>query len=163
MRYGEGYSVVPRPVFGNGLLYLSSGFDRPVLYAIDPAKASGDVTETHVRWTQPKGAPNTPSVVVIGNEVYKVSDAGIASCLNAATGEAYWSERLGGNFSASPVAAEGRIYFVNEAGVTSVVRADKTFSLVAKNDLGERSLASPALDEGAIFIRTETKMWKIGK
>jgi outer membrane protein assembly factor BamB len=163
VRYGEGYSVVPRPVFGNGLLYVSSGFDRPVLYAIDPTKANGDVTETHVRWTQAKGAPNTPSPLVIGNEVYMVSDAGIASCLKAATGEAYWSERLGGNFSASPVAVEGRIYFVNEAGVTFVVGASHEFALLAKNDLGERSLASPAVDDGAIFIRTETKLWKIGK
>src|SRR6185369_15874294 len=121
------------------------------------------VTETHVRWTQPKSAPNTPSALVIGNEVYMVSDAGIASCLNGATGEAYWSERLGGNFSASPVTAEGRIYFVNEAGVTFVVQSDKKFELVAKNDLGERSLASPAVDESAIFIRTETKLWRIGK
>jgi outer membrane protein assembly factor BamB len=108
VRYGQGYSVVPRPVFGNGLLYVSSGFDRPVLYAIDPARASGDVTEKQVRWTQAKGAPNTPSPLLVGNEVYMVSDAGIASCLNGATGEAYWSERLGGNFSASPVTAEGR-------------------------------------------------------
>jgi outer membrane protein assembly factor BamB len=163
VKYGEGYSVVPRPVFGNGLLYVSSGFDRPVLYAIDPANAKGDVTETNVRWTQAKGAPCTPSPLLVGNEVYMVSDAGIASCLNAATGEVYWSERLGGNFSASPVVAEGRIYFVNEAGITFVVKADKKFELLAKNDLEERSLASPAVDQGALFIRTETKLWRIGK
>jgi outer membrane protein assembly factor BamB len=163
VRYGEGYSVVPRPVFGNGLLYLSSGFDRPVLYAIDPSRARGDATESHVRWKQAKGAPTTPSPLLIGNELYMVSDGGIASCLNALTGDVFWSERLGGGFSASPVAAEGRIYFVNESGTTFVLRAGKTFELLAKNDLNERSLASPALDEGALFIRTESHLWRIGK
>jgi outer membrane protein assembly factor BamB len=163
VRYGEGYSVVPRPVFGNGLLYLSSGFDRPIVYAIDPSGAMGDATASHIRWTQPKGAPNTPSPLLIGNELYMVSDAGIASCLDARTGQPHWSERVGGGFSASPVAAEGKIYFLNESGVTSVVRAGKSFELLAKNDLGERALASPALDNGAIFIRTESRLWRLGK
>jgi outer membrane protein assembly factor BamB len=163
VRYGEGYSVVPRPVFGNGLLYLSSGFDRPVLYAIDPSRATGDATESHVRWKQAKGAPTTPSPLLLGSELYMVSDGGIASCLNALTGDIFWSERLGGGFSASPVAAEGRIYFVNESGITFVARAGKTFEILAKNDLNERSLASPALDDGALFIRTESHLWRIGK
>lgn len=163
VRYGEGYSVVPRPVFDHGLLYLSSGFDRPILYAIDPAGASGDATESHVRWKQAKGAPTTPSPLLLGDELYMVSDGGIASCLNALTGDVYWSERLGGGFSASPVAAEGRIYCVNESGVTSVVRAGKTFEILATDDLGERSLASPALDDGSIFIRTESHLWRIGR
>ncbi len=163
VRYGEGYSVVPRPVFGHGLLYLSSGYDRPMLYAIEPAGASGDATESHVRWKQAKGAPNTPSPLLIGNELYIVSDGGIASCLNALTGEAHWSERLGGDFSASPVTTEGRIYFVNESGLAFVLHAGKAFEILAKNDLNERSLASPALDEGAIFLRTESHLWRIGK
>ncbi|MDB6041276.1 MAG: outer rane biosis protein [Verrucomicrobiales bacterium] len=163
VRYGEGYSVVPRPVFGHGLVYLSSGFDRPILYAIDPARATGDATESHVRWKQAKGAPTTPSPLLLGDELYMVSDGGIASCLNALTGEVHWSERLGGGFSASPVAAEGRIYCVNESGVTSVVRAGKTFEILATNDLGERSLASPALDDASIFIRTESHLWRIGR
>jgi outer membrane protein assembly factor BamB len=163
VRYGEGYSVVPRPVFGNGLLFVSSGFDRAVLYAIDPAHASDDVTETHVRWTQPRGAPLTPSPLLLGNDLFIVSDAGVAACLNSATGHPFWSERLGGNFSASPIQAEDRIYFLSESGVTFVVRAAEHFELLAKNDLGERSLASPALDNGAIFIRTDSKLWRIGR
>jgi outer membrane protein assembly factor BamB len=162
VRYGQGYSVVPRPVFGNGLLYICSGFDRPVLYAIDPSGAKGDATESAIKWQQAKGVPTTPSLLLAGNEVYMVSDGGIASCLDAMTGEVIWSERLGGNFSASPVLAEGRIYMVNEAGTTFVLRADRKFQLLAKNDLSERALASPALDNGAIFIRTESHLWKIG-
>lgn len=161
--YGEGYSVVPRPVYAHGLLYLSSGFDKATFYAIKPAGATGDATATNVAWTLAKGAPHTPSAVVVGDEVYVVSDAGIATCANATTGEVYWSERLGGNFSASPVVVDDRIYFVNESGVGYVVKASKTYELLATNALGEKSLASPAVADGVLYIRTESHLWKIGK
>jgi outer membrane protein assembly factor BamB len=163
VRYGEGYSVVPRPVYAHGLLFLSSGFDRPVIYAINPKGAQGDATDTHVVWTATKGAPTTPSPLVIGDELYLVSDGGIASCFDTRTGKVHWSERLGGGFSASPVAAEGRIYFQNESGVGYVVKAGTKYELLAKNDLGERSLASPAILDDCIFIRTESHLWRIGK
>jgi outer membrane protein assembly factor BamB len=159
--YGEGYSVVPRPVFAHGLLFLSSGFDAPMIHAIKAAGASGDATATNVVWTQRKGAPSTPSALVLGDEVYFVSDGGIATCADARSGEVRWSERLGGNFSASPVAAEGRVYFQNEAGVGFVVKAGKTYELLATNNLGERTLASPAVADGALFLRSEHHLWKI--
>jgi outer membrane protein assembly factor BamB len=159
--YTEGYSVVPRPVFAHGLLFVSSGFDRPVLHAIRPDGATGDATATHIAWTISKGGPLTPSPLVLGDELYFVSDAGIATCADARTGQAHWTERLGGGFSASPFAAEGRIYFQNEAGVCFVVRAGKIFELLAKNDLSERTLASPAAIDKAIFIRSEKHLWKI--
>ena len=159
--YGEGYSVVPRPVYAHGLLFLSSGFDAAVLYAIRPEGAVGDATADHVAWTLKKGAPHTPSVVVVDDSLFCVSDAGIASCVDALTGEVRWSERLAGNFSASPVVAEGRIYFQNETGFTHVVKASKTFELLATNELGERTLASPAVTDGALFIRGETHLFKL--
>ncbi len=159
--YGEGYSVVPRPVFAHGLVFVSSSFDAPVLYAIRPDGASGDVSATSVAWTSRKGAPHTASPLVLGDEIYFVSDAGIATCADARTGEVHWSERLGGGFSASPVAAEGRIYFQNEAGVGYVVKVGPKFELLATNDLAERSLASYAVADGAIFIRTEKHVWKV--
>ena len=159
--YGEGYSVVPRPVFANGLLFISSGFDAPVLHALRPDGASGDVTATHIAWTSRKGAPLTASILALGEEIYFVSDAGIATCEDAKTGEVHWSERLGGGFSASPVAAEGRIYFQNEAGAGYVVKAGTKFELLASNDLAERSLASYAVADGVIFIRTEKHLWKV--
>lgn len=163
VNYGEGYSVVPRPVFSHGLLFLSSGFDTGSVYAIKPEGASGDATETNVAWKAQKGAPKTPSMVVVGDELYYISDNGIATCANALTGEVYWAERLGGDFSASPVAAEGRIYFQSETGIGYVVKAGKTFELLAKNEMGERSLASPAFADGTIYLRTEGHLWKIGK
>jgi outer membrane protein assembly factor BamB len=162
VRYGEGYSVVPRPVYAHGLLYVSSGFDSPVLYAIRPAGAAGDATETHVAWKARKGAPCTPSPLVVGDEVYFVSDSGVATCADASTGAVHWTERLDGNFSASPVSAEGRVYFQNESGVGYVVEAARAFRLLAENDLGEPSLASYAVADGALFIRTGVHLWRIG-
>lgn len=158
---GTGYSVVPRPAFAEGLLFVSSGYDAAVLYAIRPEGASGDATGTHVAWQTGKGAPNTPSVLPLGGDVYFVADNGIATCADARTGKVHWTERLEGEFSASPVAAEGRVYFQSEDGVGFVVRASKSFELLAENDLGERSLASYAVTDGAMFIRTENHLWKI--
>ncbi len=161
--YGEGYSVIPRPVFAHGLLFLGSGYDRAAFYAIKPAGAAGDATATNIAWSISKGAPHTPSAIVVGEEVYFVSDAGIATCADARTGEVRWSERLGGNFSASPIAVDGRVYFQNETGVGYVVKAGQTYELLATNDLGERSLASYAVADGTLFIRTEAHLWKIAR
>ena len=162
VNYGEGYSVVPRPIFADGLIYLSSGFDFPVIYAIDPAGAKGDATGSHVAWTHPKGAPNTPSLLAVGAEIYSVSDKGFVTCLDARTGNLNWTGRMEGTFSASPVFAEGRIYLQSEAGKGFVIAAGKTFKLISEDDLGERSLASDAVIDGALFIRTEHHLWKIG-
>jgi outer membrane protein assembly factor BamB len=95
--------------------------------------------------------------------LYCVSDSGIASAVEAKTGTVVWSERLGGDFSASIVYADGRLYFQNESGVGFVVKPGRTFELLSKNDLGERTLASYAVDDGALFIRTAGHLYRIGK
>jgi outer membrane protein assembly factor BamB len=100
---------------------------------------------------------------VDGDEVYFVSDNGVATCLDAHTGEVHWTERLGGGFSASPVLAEGRLYFTNEDGTTYVLRAGKVYELLATNELGERALASPAVDDAALYLRTASHLWRIGE
>ena len=163
VNYGEGFSVVPRPVFAHGRLYVATGFARPSLLAIDPQGARGDATESHIAWEHDRGVPNTPSMLVAGDEVYFVSDKGVASCLDAHMGEVRWTERLGGNFSASPVLAEGRIYFTNEDGRTYVIRQGIEYQLLATNELGERTFASPATAEGALFVRSESHLWRIGR
>lgn len=163
VRYGDGFSVVPRPVYAHGMVYVSSGFMRASLLAIDPRGAHGDVTESNVVWQHDEGVPYTPSLVVAGDEIYFVSDRGVASCLDAHTGEEHWSKRLGGGFSASPVAADGHVYFVNEDGATYVVAASTDYELLATNELGERSLASSAVDDGTLYLRTESHLWRIGR
>lgn len=158
-RYGDGYSVIPRPVFGHGMVFLATGYDRPNAMAIR-VDGKGDVTDTHVAWSVSRGAPNTPSLVLDGEELYMVSDAGIASCLEAKTGTVIWSERLGGNFSASPVLAAGRLYFQNEEGVGFVVKAGRRYELLARNDIQERTLASPAFVGDSIVLRGATHLYR---
>jgi outer membrane protein assembly factor BamB len=161
--YDEGYSVVPCPVYAQGLLVLSKGFDQPMMIAIRPEGAAGDVTATNVAWRIGKNASHTPSAVVAGDEVYFVSDGGFATCADLKTGKVHWTERLGGNFSASPVVAEGRVYIPSEAGVVFVFKAGTAYELLAKNDLGERTLASPAPIEQGVILRSESHLWRIGK
>jgi outer membrane protein assembly factor BamB len=156
----NGYSVIPRPVYGHGLIFMSTGFMSPSLLAIKP-DGQGDVTETHVAWKASKAAPATPSPLLVGDEVYMVSDTGTATCLDAKTGKVHWQERLGGGYSASPLCADGKIYFQNEKGVGTVVKAGTKFELLAKNDLGEATLASYAVADGALFIRTDKNLYRI--
>jgi outer membrane protein assembly factor BamB len=162
VRY-TGYSVIPRPVYGHGLVFLSTSYDSPTVLAIRP-DGQGDVTDTHVKWSLKKGAPHTPSLLLIGEELYMVSDNGLASCVDAKTGKVHWSKRLSGKgYSASPIAAGGRVYFLAENGVGTVVKAGKTFELVSNNDIGERTLASYAVSDGALFLRTASKLYRLGK
>ena len=151
VRYADGYSVVPRPVFGHGLLYLSSGFDSPSLLAIRP-DGRGDVTDTHIAWTLRKAAPLTPSPLLVGKELYTVSDNGIASCLDAKTGKPHWQERIGTKFSASPMLADGKVYFLSEDGVGVVVKASPKFEVLSKNPMKESALASFAAADGCALL-----------
>ena len=160
VRYGEGYSVVPRPVFAHGLLFIATGYNRADLLAIR-ADGAGDVTDTHIAWRTTKGAPLTPSVVVVGDELYAVADSGVASCFDAKSGAVHWQERIEGNYSASPIATDGKIYFLSEEGVGTVVKAAKTFEKIAVNKLQERTLASYAVANGALFIRSAAHLYRI--
>lgn len=161
--YPGGYSVVPRPVFGHGMVYLSSGYDTPVLLAIK-TDGTGDVTNSHVLWKLKTGAPRNASPLLVGNEIYTVSDNGIAQCTDAKTGKVHWKNRLTGAYSASPIVAGGKVYFLDEQGHTTVVEAATTYKEVARNSLGEpgeTSLASPAVDGGALYLRTHPHLWRI--
>jgi outer membrane protein assembly factor BamB len=161
VQYPGGYSVVPRPVYGAGLLYVCTGYDAPTLVAIRPEGAAGDVTETHVAWRVKKAVPHNPSPLLVDGSLYLVSDRGVATCLDARTGDERWHEHLGGEFSASPIYADGKIYFQNEAGEGIVLNPGPAFEELARNPLGEKSLASYAVGDGALFIRTERHLARI--
>jgi outer membrane protein assembly factor BamB len=161
VRYGDGFSNVPRPVYGNGLVYICTGFQEPMLLAVR-VDGHGDVTRTHVAWSLRRGVPLTPSPVLFGDELYMVSDSGIAACVDARTGTELWRARLGGNFSASPVFADGRIYFLSEEGKSIVVEAGRSFKVLSINELDGETLASMAISGGSIFIRTQAHLYRIG-
>jgi len=156
----DGYSVVPKPVFANGRVYVATGFNRASLLAIRP-DGTGDVTDTHVEWSTKKSIPKTPSIVATGDLLLLVSDDGIASCLEQATGEEVWKERLGGGFSSSPTLIGDRLYMTAESGKTVVVRAARQFEKLAENDLGERTLASMAVAGSAIYLRTADALYRL--
>src|SRR4029453_6351919 len=124
--YADGFSNVPRPVFGHGLVYIATGFQQPSLIAVR-ADGTGDVTRTHIAWTLRRAAPYTPSPLLVGDELYVVSDIGIASCLDAVTGKTHWIQRLDGNSSASPTFADGHIYFMSEEGTATIIAPGREF------------------------------------
>lgn len=159
VRY-EGYSVIPRPVYGHGLVYIITGYDTPQLLAIR-VDGQGDVTESHIAWTAKRAVPHSASLLLVGDELYMVSDLGVASCLDAKSGTVHWQERLGGGFSASPLGAPGRIYFQNEEGQGTVLKAGRQFEKLATNALKERTLASYAVADKAIFLRTDQHLYRI--
>ena len=158
--YPDGFSNVPRPVFGHGLVYIATGFQQPSLLAVR-ADGAGDVTKTHVAWTLKRGAPLTPSPLLVGDELFVVNDGGIASCLDAKTGATHWVQRLGGAFSASPVFADGRVYFLSEEGTSTVLAPGKEFNKLAESTLDGAILASMAVSERSIFIRTMTHLYRL--
>jgi outer membrane protein assembly factor BamB len=159
--YEDGFSNVPRPVYGHGLVYIATGFQQPSLLAVRP-DGTGDVTQTHVAWTLQRAAPYTPSPLLVDEELYVINDLGIVTCLDAGTGKVRWQQRIGGNHSASPVFADGRIYFLSEEGVATVIAPGTAFRLLATNELDGAMLASMAVSRGSIFIRTQTHLYRLG-
>ncbi|MBL9190637.1 MAG: PQQ-binding-like beta-propeller repeat protein [Opitutaceae bacterium] len=162
VRYGGGYSVVPRPVFAHELLFVGTGYNRADLLAIR-ADGEGDVTDTHIVWRTTKGAPLTPSVLAVGDELYAVADSGVVTCFDAKTGTVHWQERIAGNYSASPIHAEGKLYFLSEDGIGTVLMAGRTFETIAVNKIEERTLASYAVADGALFLRSAAHLYRIGR
>ena len=155
---GMTFEVIPTPVVGHGLVFASSGRAGPTM-AIKPG-GSGDVTATHVAWSSPKGSPFVPSGIVVGDLLYLINDMqSILTVHEAATGTLVYQNRLGvaqrEGFSASPVHVNGKIFFTNDDGQTFVVEAGRSFKLLHVNELGARTLASPALVDGTWYWRTD--------
>ena len=159
-RYGDGFSNVPRPVYTNGLVLIATGFQQPSLLAVRP-DGTGDVTKTHVAWQLSRGAPLTPSPIAVGAEIYFISDGGIASCVDAATGATLWQQRLGGTYSASPVLAAGYLFFPSEQGVTTVIQPGREYRRVARNTLDGSLLASFAVTDDAIIMRSDSSLYRL--
>ncbi len=156
LNYGVlGFSIVPRPVLGGTRLFMSTSFIKPELLAIDLA---GEPT---IAWRVKKQVPNMPSPLLVGNELYLVADLGVASCLDAKTGDIVWAERLGGNFSSSPLYADGRIYAGNREGSTFVIQPGREYKLLATNVLEGSIMATPAAVGSSLYLRTDKALYRI--
>jgi outer membrane protein assembly factor BamB len=134
------------------------------LVAVKPG-GTGDVGKTHVVWKHKQSVPEVSSPLYYQGQVYMVREGGIVTCLNAATGQVHYKERLGaeGAYFASPVAGDGKVYTCSYAGVVSVLAAGPKYQVLAQHDLGEHIMATPALVEGHIYLRTATQLYAFGK
>ena len=150
------------PLYGHGLVFACMGLAKGELWGIKP-DGSGHVSDTHVAWKVKRGVPNKPSPVLVGDSIFMMDDTGVMSCLDAKSGEEVWRQRMGGNYSASPVYADGRIYFFSEEGKCTVVAASREFKLLAENQLDDGFMASPAVVDGALILRTRTHVYRISQ
>jgi len=157
---GEG--VVPSIVIGDGLIFTTSGFGDSTIRAIRTG-GKGNVTKTHIAWESTDDVSKIPSMLYIRPFLFFVTETGVAKCLRVSTGEEIWRERLGGKHSASPIWADGKIYFLSEKGKTTVIRAAGEFEILAENELNEKCIASPAVSNRQIFIRSEKNIYCIGR
>jgi outer membrane protein assembly factor BamB len=155
-----GMNAAAPPLFGQGLIFVNTGDGGFKQFAVRPG-GTGDVTESHVVWKFQTGVPSRCAPLLIGDLLYMLNEAGIMSCLDPLTGEVVWKHRLGGNFSSSPLSAEGHIYLNGEDGTSHVIAAGRKFELLATNHLDAGCMATPAIAGRAIFHRTKTHLYRI--
>ena len=160
----SGYSNVSRPVYGKGTLFFSTGFGRAEFHAVR-IEGRGDLTATNKVWSVAKSGlvPLSVSPLLVGDELYTITDSGIAACYDAANGKTHWLRRLGAKFWASPVYADGKIYCLDADGTTTVLAAGPKYEALSVNKLDGYAQASPAIVDGAIFLRTDTHLYRIEK
>ena len=154
------HSASTRPVLGHGMIFFPTGFSAGQLFAVRTG-GKGLITDTHVKWKVKRGVSNKPSILLVDDLIYMIGDTGIASCIDAKTGEQVWQQRIGGEYSASPVYADGRLWFFSEDGRTVVLKPGRVFEQVAENRLDEGFLASPAIAGKAFYLRTRTHLYRI--
>ncbi|MDA2925158.1 PQQ-binding-like beta-propeller repeat protein [Acidobacteria bacterium AH-259-L09] len=153
---------VPSPSFGDGIIFTSRGYRSSPYMAIQPG-GRGDISNTHVRWRVPSGGPYVSSIIYYAGLVFMVNEAGIVTCADGKTGETVWKIRVGGVFSASPLAGDGKIYLTSEGGEVIVLRAARQPEILSRNRLEERCLASPAISNGVLFVRTDQHLFAVGR
>ena len=156
----RGFSASFRPVEGEGLVFVPTGYSRSDLWAVRLG-GRGNVTSSHIVWKYSKNVPSKPSPLLLNDLLYLVDDAGVVTCLEAKTGNEVWKERMGGHFSASPLTAEGRIYCFSEEGKTTVLKPGRKFEVIAESQLKDGFMASAAVAGKAFFLRTKTHLYRI--
>ena len=156
----EAHSGSATPVVGDGLIFINMGHGHPELWAVRPG-GSGIVTDSHVAWKVRSNVPTRGSVLLHDGLIYMVDDGGIASCLEAATGKKVWGKRIGGEYSASPLYADGRIYFFSQDGKTTAIAPGREMKVLGESKLDEGFMASPAVSGKALILRTKSHLYRI--
>ena len=159
VRHGKGFSVVPRPVYADGVVFFSTGFGKPQLWAVK-VDGSGDVTDTHVQWSITSGIPAKPSPIVRDGLIYVIEDNGVASCFETSTGDTVWKKRIGGKFSASPLMVGDRIYLGSHEGTVTVISVGRESEVIAENQLDGQIMASPAVVDHSLIMRTADAIYR---
>ncbi len=159
--YSE-HTATAQPLYDGTTLFVNSGFGKAHLFAIDP-RGHGDITDTNVKWVVPKGIGSVPSQLLSDGLIYNVHDAGVASCLDADSGDEIWTERLGGKFSASLLLAGGNLYLFDHDGASYVLKPGREFNLLAKNQLEDGCMASPVPLGDGLLVRTKSALYRIGR
>ena len=154
------HSVAATPLFDRGLVFINTGFGTADLLAVRP-DGQGDVTASHVVWTAKKSIGSKPGQVIVDELIFNVHDKGVATCLDAKTGEELWTQRLGGEFSAALLYGDGKVYFCDHTGTTTVVKPAREYTELAKNQLDDGCLASPAVTGKALIWRTRSALYRI--
>ncbi|HEX5069787.1 MAG TPA: PQQ-binding-like beta-propeller repeat protein, partial [Vicinamibacterales bacterium] len=153
---------VPMPAAHDGIIYTTRGYRSSPFMAIRPG-GTGDIANTHVVWRVASGGPYISSLVYYEGLIYMAGDVGVLTVIDAKDGERVHQSRIGGVYSASPVAADGKIYLLSEDGETIVLSAGRTPTILSRNKLDARQLASPAISGGRLFIRSDDALYAIGK
>ncbi|MCB1090505.1 MAG: PQQ-binding-like beta-propeller repeat protein [Verrucomicrobiae bacterium] len=159
------HSPSSRPVYSKelGQIFINTGLGKAEIWAVRAdAKARGEISDTHVVWKLLKRTPKRSSPVLVGDLLFMAND-GVAACADAKTGELLWQERAGGEYSASLISDGKHVWFFDEIGLGTVVKASGTYEKVAENTLDAGCLASPAVSDGALFVRTRTHLYRIGR
>lgn len=160
VRHG-GMNAAARPLYAHGLVYIAAGKDDTSFVAVKPGE--GNLTKSGIAWKSGKGVSQKPSPLLIGDVLFMISDAGIASCRDAKTGEIYWNERLRGEFWASPVSDGKKIFCFSKDGKVIVFAAKREFELLAENQFDEGFHSTPAIAHNAMFLRSRHHLYRIEK
>jgi outer membrane protein assembly factor BamB len=160
---GPSQEFVSSPIYSEkaGLIFVSSSWPKQIIFAIRP-DGRGNVTETHVVWSDRKGAPYVPSMIIADDFLLSVNRAGVAFCHEAATGKILWQQKLG-RHHASAVLINGQVFLINDDGQINVIRPGRNFERVASYELGESCYASPAISDGRVFLRGFEHLFCIGR
>jgi outer membrane protein assembly factor BamB len=154
------HSAAGRPVVGHGMTFFSTGFGKSTIVALKLG-GSGVLGDDKVAWKLNKAVPNKPSVTLVGDLLFTLNDGGITSCIDAKTGNTIWTQRISGNYSASPLHADGRIYVCSEEGKVTAFAPEREFKVLGESKLDDGFMASPAVSDKALYLRTKTNLYRV--